>query len=67
VNQASISLVVLDKEKSWKEPDSDLLDKILESREKGKEPKEDKKVKEKKVKEKKVKKARGKACEIILK
>ena len=61
-----------------KELDNDLLDKILESMEKGEEPKEDKKVKEKKVKEKKVKekkanekkvkikkvkKASGKACE----
>ena len=56
-----------------KELDNDLLDKILESMEKGEEPKEDKKVKEKKVKEKKakekkakikkVKKASGRACE----
>ena len=55
-----------------KELDNDLLDKILESMEKGEEPKEEKKakekkvkenkVKEKKVKEKKVKKASGKAC-----
>ena len=51
-----------------RELDNDLLDKILESMEKGEEPKENKKVKEKKVKTKKVKtkkvkKARGKACE----
>ena len=55
-----------------KELDNDLLDKILESMEKGEEPKEEKKAKEKKVKEnkvkerkfkeKKVKKASGKAC-----
>ena len=44
-----------------RELDNDLLDKILESMEKGEEPNDYKKVKEKKVKTKKVKKARGKA------